>query len=102
MKHTYLKAALAAFFYFRVVRAACQPGLSDFYRVENQVHHYYFGFSDFALAIGAVCGLIGGLRVYNNWQLGKPHIDAQVAAWFFSCLFLSLLSTCVAALFGIN
>lgn len=78
----------------------CQPGLNEFYQVRQQVNRWYFSFVDLSYVIGAICGLLGGLRIYNNWQLGKPHVDAQVAGWFFSCLFLSLLSLVVSALFS--
>ncbi|HAE65784.1 MAG TPA: plasmid transfer protein, partial [Sphingobacterium sp.] len=57
----------------------------------------------FALVLGAICGLLGGVRIFYNWQSGKDHhIDAQVMAWFLSCLFLSLLSASLKALYGIS
>ena len=87
---------------FFALCATAQPGLDEFYQVSGEVNRFYFSFSDLALVIGAVCGLLGGLRVYSNWQSGKHHIDAQVMGWFFSCLFLSLAGAALKALFGVN
>ncbi|MCA5004049.1 DUF4134 domain-containing protein [Sphingobacterium bovistauri] len=70
-----------------------QPGINEFYRLTNEVNRYYFNLSDLALAIGAICGLFGGLRIYNNLQLGRDNMDAQIAGWFLSCIFLTILST---------
>ncbi|OYD42706.1 DUF4134 domain-containing protein [Sphingobacterium cellulitidis] len=87
---------------FLALCATAQPGLSEFREVRREVNTWYYNFSDLAFVIGAVCGLLGGLRVYNNWQSGKHHIDAQVMGWFFSCLFLSLVGAALKALFGVN
>lgn len=81
---------------------SAQPGLDEFRQVSGEVNSFYFSFSDLALVIGAICGLLGGLRVYNNWQSGRHHIDAQVMGWFFSCLFLSLVGAALRALFGVH
>lgn len=87
---------------FFVLYATAQPGLAEFREVRKEVNTWYYNFSDLAFVIGAVCGLLGGLRVYSNWQSGKHHIDAQVMGWFFSCLFLSLVGAALKALFGVN
>jgi hypothetical protein len=99
-----LKTTLVVFFFGLPLLAVCQtpPGVSEFYRASSEVNHWYFSLSDMVLVLGAIAGLLGGLRVYSNWQSGKHHIDAQVMGWFFSCLFLSILGTVLRALFGIH
>jgi len=87
---------------FFALHATAQPGLDEFKEVRKEVNTWYYNFSDLAFVIGAVCGLLGGLRVYSNWQSGRHHIDAQVMGWFFSCLFLSLVGAALKALFGVN
>ena len=72
------------------------------YQAEREVNRWYFSFSDLILVIGAIAGLVGGLRVYSNWQSGKHHIDSQVMGWFFSCLFLSIIGAALRALYGVN
>lgn len=78
-----------------------QPGISDFYQASSEVRHWYFALSDLVLVLGAIAGILGGLRVYTNWQSGSRHIDAQVMGWFFSCLFLSLTGAFLRGLFGL-
>ena len=42
-------------------------------------------------AISAILGLIGGLRVYNLWNVDgrhHVHIDAQVISWGAAAIFL--------------
>lgn len=96
-----LWTAIAVLFFAHSVNA--QPGLSEFREVSGEIRGWYFNFSDLSLVLGAICGLLGGVRIYYNWQSGKHHhIDSQVMAWFLSCLFLSLLSATLTALFGIH
>jgi len=82
---------------------SAQPGINDFYQVSREVNRWYFSLSDFILVIGALAGILGGLRIYTNWQSGKQHhIDAQVMGWFFSCIFLTLIGAFLRALYGIS
>lgn len=81
--------------------AAGQPGISEFYQASGEVRRWYFALSDLVLVLGAIAGLLGGLRVYANWQSGKHHIDAQVMGWFFSCLFLALVGAFLRGVFGL-
>jgi len=77
------------------------PGLSEFSQATSQIRQYYFSFSDLAMVVGAISGLLGGLRVYANWQGGRHHIDRQVAGWLFSCIFLSLCGIFLRGVFGL-
>lgn len=81
---------------------AAQPGLEEFKQVTGEFNQWYYGFADLALAIGAVAGIVGGARVYANWQAGRRHIDGQVMGWFFSCLFLSIIGAALKALYGVR
>ena len=98
----HIRTVLAVFFFVLPGILYSQPGIAEFYQAEHEVNRWYFGFSDLVLIIGAIAGLLGGLRVFTNWQSGKHHIDNQVMAWFFSCLFLSIIGSALRALYGIN
>lgn len=79
-----------------------QPGLNEFRQVRNEVNGWYYHMSDFVLALGAIAGIVGGARVYSNWQLGRRNIDQEVAVWFLACLFLSMIGAVLKALYGVN
>lgn len=102
-----LKTAIAVFFFAWVFPALAQgpPGIDDFNQATQQMHSVYFSMSDLVLVIGAITGILGGLRVYTNWQIGghrhRHPIDSQVIGWFGSCLFLILAGIFIKALFGI-
>ena len=53
------------------------------------------------LAIGAVVGLIGGVRVYIKWNNGDQDINKEIMGWGGSCLFLVLVSVVIKAFFGV-
>nr|HAD50351.1 plasmid transfer protein [Algoriphagus sp.] len=51
------------------------PGVSKFQEVETDMKSFYVALSRLSFVVGAVSGLLGGLRVYNNWQMGRHQID---------------------------
>ncbi|HEY9560741.1 MAG TPA: DUF4134 family protein [Anseongella sp.] len=97
-----LKIALTGFLYVITLLTIAQPGIDEFAEVETQINKWYYNLSDLVLAIGGICGLLGGARIYANWQAGKPRIDLEVSGWFFACLFLSLTGAAVRLLFGLS
>lgn len=93
--------SLLALIFDAPIAVAQAPGLNEFYQATNQIRQHYFSFSDFAMVIGAISGLLGGLRVYVNWQGGRHHIDRQVMGWLLSCIFLNLCGIFLRGLFGL-
>lgn len=57
--------------------------------------------SSLCLAIGAVVGIIGGVRVYIKWNSGDQDINKELMGWGGSCLFLVLVSVVIKAFFGV-
>lgn len=53
------------------------------------------------LAIGAVVGIVGGVRVYIKWNSGDQDINKELMGWMGSCLFLVLVSVVIKAFFGV-
>ena len=39
-------------------------------------------------AIGAVLGLVGGIKTYGKFSSGDPDTSKTAASWFFACIFL--------------
>lgn len=50
----------------------CQPGISEFYQASGEVRRWYFALSDLVLVLGAIAGLIGGLRSVCQLAIGRP------------------------------
>jgi hypothetical protein len=106
-KSWFLKTVTAVFFFGLNFRAYAQdpPGIDDFNQATQQLHSVYFSLSDLVLVIGAITGIIGGLRVYTNWQIGghrhRHPIDSQVIGWFCSCLFLIVAGIFIKALYAV-
>ena len=102
----FLRTAVAVLFFGMLLSLPFplfgQPGIAEFYSAGNEVHRWYFSLSDLVLVLAAIAGMLGGLRVYANWQSGSRHMDAQVMGWFFSCLFLLLVAGFLSALFGVH
>lgn len=57
--------------------------------------------STLTLAIGAVVGIVGGVRVYIKWNSGDNDINKELMGWGGSCLFLVLVSVVIKAFFGV-
>lgn len=50
-------------------------------------------------AIGAVVGLIGGVKVYNKFSSGDPDVAKVAASWFGACIFLIVAATILRSFF---
>lgn len=53
------------------------------------------------MVMAGILGIIGGLRIYHNWQMGHPRIDEAVMAWFLAAVFMVLAGAFLQAVFGI-
>ena len=50
-------------------------------------------------AIGAVIGLIGGVKVYSKFSAGDPDTSKTAASWFGACIFLIVAATILRSFF---
>lgn len=50
-------------------------------------------------AIGAVVGLIGGVKVYGKFSSGDPDTSKTAASWFGACIFLIVTATILRSFF---
>ena len=50
-------------------------------------------------AIGAVIGLIGGVKVYSKCSSGDPDTSKTAASWFGACIFLIVAATILRSFF---
>ena len=68
----------------------------------NSIKTYWGPLKTLIMMIGAIVGLIGGLRIYNKWTNGDQDINKEILGWGGACLFLILVPIFVGAFFGLN
>jgi hypothetical protein len=51
------------------------------------------------MVIGAIVGLVGGIRVFQKWNGGDKDINKDILAWGGSCVFLLVVPIFVKAFF---
>ena len=66
----------------------------------SEINSYVDPVSNMIIAIGAVVGLIGGVRVYIKWQSGDQDTQKAIMGWFGACLFLILVGVVIRAFFS--
>lgn len=66
----------------------------------SEVSSYVDPVANLIIAIGAVVGLIGGVRVYIKWQSGDQDTQKAIMGWFGACLFLVLVGVVIRAFFS--
>lgn len=65
----------------------------------NMVTSYFDPATKLIYAIGAVVGLIGGVKVYNKFSSGDPDTNKTAASWFGACIFLIVAATILRSFF---
>ena len=65
----------------------------------NMVTSYFDPATKLVYAIGAVVGLIGGVKVYNKFSSGDPDTSKTAASWFGACIFLIVAATILRSFF---
>lgn len=76
-------------------------GVQGITAAESTLLTYVDPVASLCLVIGAVVGIIGGVRVYIKWNSGDQDINKELMGWGGSCLFLVLVSVIIKAFFGV-
>jgi len=92
-------SALAASIFFSISRGMAQSSMG-IDQATAEVSSYVDPVSNLIIAIGAVVGLIGGVRVYIKWQSGDQDTQKAIMGWFGACLFLILVGVVIKAFFA--
>ena len=74
-------------------------GLAGIQDATNMVTSYFDPGTKLIYAIGAVVGLIGGIKVYNKFSSGGPDTSKTAASWFGACIFLIVAATILRSFF---
>lgn len=73
-----------------------QAGITEATRM---VTSYFEPGTKLIYAIGAVVGLIGGVKVYGKFSSGDPDTSKTAASWFGACIFLIVAATILRSFF---
>lgn len=71
-------------------------GIND---ATQMVTSYFDPATKLIYAIGAVVGLIGGVKVYNKFSSGDPDTSKTASSWFGACIFLIVAATILRSFF---
>ena len=74
-------------------------GSAGIVEATQMVTSYFDPGTKLVYAIGAVCGLIGGIKVYNKFSSGDPDTSKTAASWFGACIFLIVAATILRSFF---
>jgi hypothetical protein len=96
------KAAATAFaMLVSVASVFAQDGAAGITEATTQVASYFGPVGQLVMAIGAVMGLIGAVKVYNKMQAGDPDTGKSAASWFGACVFLVTVGFVLSSFFGV-
>ena len=95
-KKIFLSAALLAAVISAYAQGNGQAGITE---ATNLITGYFDPGTKLVYAIGAVCGLIGGVKVYNKFSSGDPDTSKTAASWFGACIFLIVAATILRSFF---
>ena len=74
-------------------------GIAGINEATKMVTSYFDPGTKLIYAVGAVVGLIGGIKVYNKFSSGDPDSSKTAASWFGACIFLIVASTILRSFF---
>ena len=74
-------------------------GLAGINEATNLMTSYFDPATKLCYAIGAVLGLVGGIKTYGKFSSGDPDTSKTAASWFFACIFLIVAATILRSFF---
>ena len=74
-------------------------GIAGINEATKMVTSYFDPGTTLIYAVGAVVGLIGGIKVYNKFSSGDPDTSKTAASWFGACIFLIVAATILRSFF---
>ncbi len=74
-------------------------GSAGIVEATSMVTSYFDPATKLIYAIGAIVGLIGGVKVYSKFSSGDPDTGKTAASWFGACIFLIVAATILRSFF---
>lgn len=95
-KKIFLSVAIVLATTFAFAQGNGTAGITE---ATNMVTSYFDPATKLIYAIGAVVGLVGGVKVYNKFSSGDPDTGKTAASWFGACIFLIVAATILRSFF---
>lgn len=93
------KLLLGTFLLMSIATFGQGDGLAGISEATGMITSYFDPATQLIYAIGAVVGLIGGVKVYNKFSNGDPDTSKTAASWFGACIFLIVAATILRSFF---
>ena len=74
-------------------------GIKGIQDATSMVKSYFAPLTKLIYAVGAVVGLIGGIKVYQKFSSGDPDTSKTAASWFGACIFLVIVGVVLESFF---
>ena len=87
------------FAFFAAGSFAQGQGLAGINEATSMLTSYFDPATKLCYAIGAVLGLVGGIKTYSKFSSGDPDTSKTAASWFFACIFLIVAATILRSFF---
>jgi capsular polysaccharide biosynthesis protein len=95
-RFSFMAVALLAF-----VQQAMAQGVTGIDAASSELTTYVDPIGTLIIVIGAIVGLVGGVRVFIKWNSGDQDVQKSIMGWMGSCVFLMLVGVVVKAFFGV-
>lgn len=83
------------------VHAGMAQGVEGIDAASSELTTYVDPIGTLIIVIGAIVGLVGGVRVFIKWNTGDQDVQKSLMGWLGSCVFLMLVGVVVKAFFGV-
>ena len=93
MKRRILFSVMCAVIAASVFAQGQGQGLAGINEATSLMTSYFDPATKLCYAIGAVLGLVGGIKTYGKFSSGDPDTSKTAASWFFACIFLIVAAT---------
>ncbi len=95
-----IKVSFTLLFSFLATALFAQgDGSAGITEATSMVTSYFEPATNLIYAIGAIVGLIGGVKVYSKFSSGDPDTGKTAASWFGACIFLIVSATILRSFF---
>ncbi|WP_162056021.1 DUF4134 domain-containing protein [Pontibacter pamirensis] len=84
-----------------LVQQTMAQGVEGIDAASSELTTYVDPIGTLIIVIGAIVGLVGGVRVFIKWNTGDQDVQKSLMGWMGSCVFLMLVGVVVKAFFGL-